>query len=331
MALRALPLGDAQALIFFAPALTALVAWVVLHEALMWRGISGVVISALGMVLVVRPPFLFGSGRALASALASEESFPGDFPAAGSSGSDSLLESTEWRSQRFWGTIFGLSSACLAAVTYTTLRIIGKKESSLTIALWFHLTAVAHSSTILATGWPVAAVWPTLRDWGFMSVIAVCSFLANILLNRGFQVENAALVSGVKLTQLLYSHLIGIIIFKEKEEWSGIVGALCIAGGVFAVAMDKKQKAFKESEAAKELVGRSSPSSPSEVQLLSNHDVMGAVSSNDASSNDVERVMEQLGDAVEDEKARLLEGGPSGASAEQWRQLSLKKGGQKVH
>ena len=333
MALRLLPLGDAQALIFFAPALTALIAWVVLQEVLMWIGICGVALSTIGMILIVKPPFLFGPEHSSSSissnigALTLTSAKVHDYVPPGSINTTiTEEEKMEWSSQRALGTIFGLSSACLAAVTYTTLRIIGKKESSLTVALWFHLTAVAHSSFILLAGWSSPAVWPTLRDCGFLFTIAVCSFFANILLNRGFQVENAALVSGIKLSQLLYSHLIGILIFHEKEAWNGIVGAFCIAGGVFAVVIDKKQRASsKDSQPIAGSISAQRPDHVAEVQLMLNGsgNKIGNKGSNglrndDDIDDDREMGLASYGERVADNEREQLLGGSSSSG---WRNV----------
>ena len=214
--IQRLPLGDAVSLLFINPVLTAILAWVLLHESLTWRGVVGSLVSVIGMTLVVRPPFLFG----------------GD-------GSDA----EGWSSQRSWGVIFGISSAFFAAGAYLTIRMIGKKETPLTVAVWFHTSALIHSWVFVIIGWPHPAVWPNLLDCACLLGISIMSFSANILLNRGFQTESAAIASGVNMTQVLYSELIGILILHEKAYWLSIVGAVLIAGGVFSVAVDSKRAA----------------------------------------------------------------------------------------
>lgn len=230
--IQRLPLGDAVSLLFCNPVLTALLAWLLLHEPMTWRGLLGCFVSLCGMVLVVRPPFLFGDDAS---------SRPDE-----SSSKESL---SEWSSRRASGVVFGLGSACLAAAAYLTIRVIGKKETPLSIAVWFHVSAMVHSWILLSVGWPRPAVWPKLLDWTCLLGIAMMSFTANVLLNRGFQIESAALASGVNMSQVLYSHLIGVLILHEKAYWLGIVGAVGIAGGVFAVAVDSKRAA--KSKAAK--------------------------------------------------------------------------------
>lgn len=224
-AIQRLPLGDAVSIMFLNPAITAVMAWILLREALGWQGACGVCSSLLGMLLVVQPPFLYSRGDG-----AMDES-----QAAGSPASS-------WNAQRAVGTVFGIGSAFLAAGAYLAIRLIGKKETPLTVAVWFHTSAVTHSALLLAVGWPRPAVWPRLIDWACLLGIAMSSFTANILLNRGFQLDKAAVASAVNYTQVIYSHFIGDIIFREQTNAIGVAGAALIAVGVVAVAVDSKRK-----------------------------------------------------------------------------------------
>jgi drug/metabolite transporter (DMT)-like permease len=218
-ALLLLPLADAVSLLFLNPVLTAILAMLLLKETLTWKAFGGSLTGLAGMLLVVRPPFLVGS-----------ELF--------GSGNDSSTD--EWTSQRVWGVSFGLASAFLAAGAYLTIRMIGKKASAISIAVWFHTTALAHTSILLLFGWPRPAVWPTLLDWGCLSAIAVASFTANILLNRGFQIESASLASAINTSQVIYSHIIGILVLHEDISWIGAFGAGMITVGVCIVALENK-------------------------------------------------------------------------------------------
>ena len=236
-----LPMGDAVSLLFCNPVLTALLAWAVLHESLTWRGCLGCVSSFIGMIFVVRPPFLFGD---------LEEDV-----LENSSSSSTLGGVDEREQRRIWGSLFGIASAFLAAGAYISIRMIGSKETPLTVAVWFHTSALAHSAAFLAFGWPFAAVLPTPKDWLCLLGIAVSSFAANVLLNRGFQLESAALASGVNMTQVLYSHLIGAVVFGEQASWLGVLGAVLIGSGVLAVAVDgKREEQAKEKHRASLLV-----------------------------------------------------------------------------
>jgi drug/metabolite transporter (DMT)-like permease len=238
-ALQRLPLADAVSLLFLNPVLTAVLAWLLLKETLTWKAFSGSLISLAGMLFVVRPPFLFSGENDIGGAQNPSFNNNNTRIIGGNEGQIDHFDqfsSTEWTSRRLWGVTFGLASAFLAAGAYLTIRVIGKKASAISIAVWFHTAALTHASILLALGWPRPAVWPTLLDWGCLTAIAISSFSANILLNRGFQIETAAVGSAVNTTQVIYSHIIGIVVLHEELSWLGALGALMITLGVCIVA-----------------------------------------------------------------------------------------------
>ncbi len=77
-----------------------------------------------------------------------------------------------------------------------------RSEASLTVALWFHSLAVVGSILPLAFGYPSPPVVPTVREWLLLLAIAAFSFVNQICLNRGFQLEVAAKASAVNYTQV---------------------------------------------------------------------------------------------------------------------------------
>ncbi len=86
-----------QTVIFYiCPALTALLAWLLLGEAFGWLTAGGCLASLAGVALVAQPPWLAGSGG------------------------------SEWGPQRALGTVFGFAGASLAAGAYICIRTIGK-------------------------------------------------------------------------------------------------------------------------------------------------------------------------------------------------------------
>jgi len=242
--IQRLPLADAVSLLFLNPVLTAVLAWLLLKETLTWKALSGSLASLAGMLFVVRPPFLFSSGDD--NSAGAGQNYTLNNNNTGINGyvgnneeqidSFDQFSGTEWTSRRLWGVTTGLAAAFLAAGAYLTIRVIGKKTSAISIAVWFHTAALTHASILLAIGWPRPAVWPTLLDWGCLTAIAVSSFSANILLNRGFQIESAAVGSAVNTTQVIYSHIIGIVVLHEEFSWIGVLGAFMITVGVIIVA-----------------------------------------------------------------------------------------------
>jgi drug/metabolite transporter (DMT)-like permease len=226
MGVTRLPLGDAVALLFLNPALTAVLSICVLGEALGRVAAAGVAASLAGMLLVVRPPLLFGGSGA-------------------------------WTRARAVGTVAGGASAVLAAAALVMIRVIGERETALTVAVWFHSSALASSLLLAAAGGGAlgAPVWPTLAEWAALLGIAAASFGANILLSRGYQLERAALASAVNVTQVAYAYLLGVLLFGERPAAAAAAGVALLAAGVCAVAAGTRAAEGAERAAAAAAVG----------------------------------------------------------------------------
>ena len=84
------------------------------------------------------------------------------------------------------------------------MRVIGKRESSLTIAFAFHTCSACTSAVPLALGVPHPAVLPSPRAALCLAGVAATSFAAQLLLNRGFQLESAARASAFNYSQVLW-------------------------------------------------------------------------------------------------------------------------------
>lgn len=130
--------------------------------------------------------------------------------------------------------------AFLASCAYITIRVIGERAPSLTIAFWFHLVALITSAVPLVLGIPQPAVWPEVRAWLALLSIGACSFVAQLLLNRGFQLQRAALASALSFSQVVWGALLGAVFYHEHITLPSAIGAFLIATGVLAVASDKK-------------------------------------------------------------------------------------------
>lgn len=102
---------------------------------------------------------------------------------------------------------------------------------------------------VLTTLTPAPSMQPAVLPRGvaclYLVAIATCSFLAQLLLNRAFQIETAVRASAANYTQVLWANLLGVLLFREPLTLLGCVGAALVAVGVLAVAADKK-KAVQE-------------------------------------------------------------------------------------
>lgn len=175
VSLLLLPMADAVTLFFLNPTLTAILVWLVRGEHLGWLGAAGCLSSFSGLLLLVHPPFLFGGHQ-------------------------------DWGYARSMGVVAGLVSSCLCAAAFLCIRMIGKEEPALVVALWFHTATLVVSSLPLAVGWPQPAVAMSGAEWGLLLSVAGTSFMGQLLMTRGFQLMPASRASSINMTQVRRAH-----------------------------------------------------------------------------------------------------------------------------
>ncbi|GAB4823829.1 hypothetical protein N2152v2_010875 [Parachlorella kessleri] len=211
--LEKLPLADSISIIFCNPAICSIIAWLLLGERFGLLTALGCLASMGGVVLVAQPPFVFGSAT---------EGHEG------------------WTQERTIGMGYAILGALLTSCAYIVIRIIGRREPPLVLAMSFHTAGMVGTGIPPLFGKPSPAVMPSPLDCVWLLSIGLTSFAAQLLLNRGFQIEVAVKASAVNYTQVIYAHALGLLFFDEKVTWPGVLGAVLIAAGVVAVNSDKK-------------------------------------------------------------------------------------------
>ncbi|GLC34177.1 hypothetical protein PLESTM_000166500 [Pleodorina starrii] len=235
--IRMLPLADAVTLFFLNPAITAVVAWAILKEPLGLRGVCGVLVSVCGLILLTRPPFLFGHTGSGSSA----GGLHGDGGVGVGTAGAGDGAGGGWDRDRLLGSMFGLLSALLSAGAFISIRYIGKSEPALVVSVYFHVCAAGSSLAPLAAGVPAPAVWPSGPQWALLAGVGCCSFWGQILIGRSFQLLNAARASAINLTQVVYSYLLGLIFLHESLTLFGGGGSVLIAAGAVLVNLRPKK------------------------------------------------------------------------------------------
>ncbi|EFN59580.1 hypothetical protein CHLNCDRAFT_132944 [Chlorella variabilis] len=200
-----LPLSDSTVIFFLSPAFTAILGYLLLGEKFGWLTAAGCSASLGGVVMVAQP----GSAA------------------------------VDWSRQRLLGMVFGFAGAVLAAGAYICIRQIGKREHPLTIAMYFHTFSFLGSVVPLCLGYPQPAVLPSPVQAVLLLLLAACSFTANLLVNRAFQIELAAKASAVNFSQVIFAWTIGTVFFDDPLTVLSVVGTCLIATGVIVVNLDK--------------------------------------------------------------------------------------------
>nr|WPS94662.1 farnesyl diphosphate synthase [Naematelia aurantialba] len=181
-ALKGLSVSDSVTISFLSPSITAFLGYFWLGEVLSWKELVSGFCSLAGVVLVSRPPFLFGPSDA-------QQPLPppddvGSLPVPGEAGD---IDTPGRMLAVFWALICVLASSC----AYVVIRAVGDKANAMhSMAYFAYMCTVVCSLALLVLPGPV--VWVTgPKDFLFIGLIGIFGFCAQSLLTLGLQREKA--------------------------------------------------------------------------------------------------------------------------------------------
>jgi drug/metabolite transporter (DMT)-like permease len=197
---RSLALGDAVTLFNLAPVFLSMLAPIVLRERTSGATVIAIAISLAGVVLVVRPSFLFHE------------------------------EATATPASPTVAIVVAVLAAFFTAIAMMMLRRIGQRESAEAVAFSYSLS-VAATMTLVAL--LLDPRLPSPRDAGYCILAGVLGGFGQLTLTRAYTLEAAARVGGMGYLSVVVSALLGAVALEERPTPLAIAGmGLVIAGGV---------------------------------------------------------------------------------------------------
>jgi len=219
---RTLSLGNTVTLLNLAPVFLAVLAPIFLHERTSGAVALAIALALAGVVLVVRPAFLFGGG----------------LEQVVTSGSSSGPSSTVT-------ALVAVLAALSTSIAMMFLRRVGKTESAEAIAFHFSVFAAVTMGLISLFDLRV----PTLEGALCMVGAGLCAGFAQLAMTRAYALEQAARVSGMSYFSVVASALFGATLLDERPGPTAIAGmTLVIVGGLVVT--------FARSRAAPEVPSR---------------------------------------------------------------------------
>lgn len=221
-----LSISDAVLISFLAPSLTIILAWVVLKERVHTFEFIGGLVSLLGVILIVRPPFLFGSSGESSDISKGESQNP----------KERLLATTV----ALFGVI-GLSSV------YVLIRFIGNRAHAIMNVSYFSLIALTISGLgIILIPSMRLQIPQTSKEWFLYTVLGISGFAHQLLLTFGIQMERAGRGSLIAYTQLIYAIIWDVTLYHHWPSIWSWCGMFVIIGSTLYVI--KLRSNMEESE-----------------------------------------------------------------------------------
>ncbi|XP_048407436.1 solute carrier family 35 member G1 [Stegostoma tigrinum] len=210
-AIQQMPLADATVIMFSNPVFVSVFACIFLKERCTFWDPIFTVFTLTGVVLIARPPFLFGSRV---------------------SGSESDYKN------RMKGTAAAFGSAICAALTLTVIRKMGKSVSYL-LSIWYYSVVGLILSVIMVSALQEWSLPFCGTDRVFLLLIGICGLGGQIFLTKALQIEKAASVALMKTTEVMLAFIFQYLFLNYTPSWWSLGGALCVTLGTSGVAFQK--------------------------------------------------------------------------------------------
>jgi drug/metabolite transporter (DMT)-like permease len=197
-----LPLADATVLQYTSPMWTAFLAVWVLGEHMQRREVLFAAASAVGVVVITRPSFLFGAGAPRLDLIA---------------------------------VAAALAGALFSSGAYVTVRKLGRTEHPLVIVFYFTLVTVPAS----LPGALAHLVAPTAREWLILLAVGVAAQAGQLYLTHGLQLERAGRATAAGYLQVVFAALWGALFFAELPDRWTIGGSILVLAGTLGLAISR--------------------------------------------------------------------------------------------
>ncbi|KAF9441674.1 hypothetical protein P691DRAFT_683172 [Macrolepiota fuliginosa MF-IS2] len=223
--LQYLSLSDATVLTFLSPLCTAAAGALFLSEKFTRREAFAGLLSLAGVILIARPPFIFGTATTEVSDVSLEEGAPD--VSIGEAGPE----------QRLIAVGVALIGVLGATGAYISLRAIGKRAHPLHSLVSFSTQCVVVATIgMVVTKTPF--IVPTQLDWlAMLIMIGIFGFVAQVLLTMGLARETAGRSSMAIYTQIVFATILERIFFHTVPALLSVFGTLVIISCALYVAV----------------------------------------------------------------------------------------------
>jgi drug/metabolite transporter (DMT)-like permease len=136
------------------------------------------------------------------------------------------------------GAFVAVAAAFSMALTQITIRQLNRTDAPITIVIYFTLFST------LFTALPLPFVWitPTLEDWGVALLMGLFGGSAQFFVTTAFGLAPASVISPFNYAGLLWSGLLGWLIWSDIPEWHVFLGAAAVLASGLAIMHHETRK-----------------------------------------------------------------------------------------
>lgn len=136
-------------------------------------------------------------------------------------------------------TLIAVLSGFLAGCSYTTVRKLSESDHPLIIVFYFALiTTIAMIPIMIFNN---QFVIPTLKQFIFLSMIALCALIAQLFMTNAYRHAPAGELAIYSYLNIIFSLIFGIIIWSEIPNIVTFTGTIFILSGGYINYISKKK------------------------------------------------------------------------------------------
>jgi drug/metabolite transporter (DMT)-like permease len=137
-----------------------------------------------------------------------------------------------------WALLIAVAAAVANSLRDVMTRLLSRTETSIAILFWSTLIVMAAGALTAPFGWqPVTA---TAAAWFVLAGVFNAS--AHFLLIEALRLGEAAVITPVRYTSLIWATLIGYVVWRElPDAWVFAGSAVIIASGVYIVRAEARK------------------------------------------------------------------------------------------
>ena len=189
-ALTILPIATATVIQYIYPTFTVICAYFILKEYISKRIVFSIIIGWIGIILVTQPEWTTNS-NIIGTAMA---------------------------------IAIALLGALMTSLAYICVRKLSEKENPLVIIYYFPLVSIPLSLPFIINNF----VLPTETEWIWILGIGFFTQIGQLCITEGLRLIPAGQATSLNYSQVIFSSIAGVLIFKEAITTEIYLGGLCV-------------------------------------------------------------------------------------------------------
>ena len=124
------------------------------------------------------------------------------------------------------GELFGVLSACFAGIAVVLVRTLVETHGTLIIYFYFCLVGTVVSLPSFLGGIRMLS----FQQLSLLVLLGLTFLIGQLLMNRGFRLCKASEGSVILMSELIFTAIAGVVVFREVLSRGFLVGALLVLG-----------------------------------------------------------------------------------------------------